>query len=163
MPKTQVQKHFHQWKAGTINIRTGSEDWHLEEAIRRVDRSGLTICAFQEVRKLEQGNTIIEIDKSKYEVHWCGRKRLCREGVALVIRIDPKVTIHEVSYIGPRLISASIEVYGCKTKVIAVYAPTEESAESSKDSFYHELCKHLTTLKHEKLIVLRDFNATTQR
>jgi len=59
------------------------------------------------------------------------------------------------------LISTSIEVYGCKTKVIAVYAPTEESAESSKDSFYHELCKHLTTLKHEKLIVLGDFNATT--
>ena len=162
MPKPRSsRKNFHQWKAGTINIRTGSEDWRLEEAVRQIDRSGLTICALQEVRKLEQGNTIIKVANSKYEIHWCGRKRLRRDGVALVIRIDPRIIIREISYISPRLISASIEVYGCKTKVIAIYAPTEESTESSKDSFYHQLCKHLTTNKNEKLIVLGDFNATT--
>ena len=113
------------------------------------------------MRRLDQGNTIINSCGSKYEVHWCGHKRLRRDGVALVIRIDPNIIIHEISYIGPRLITASIEVYGCKIKIVTIYAPTKESTESTKFSFYRELCKHMLTQKHEKLIVLGDFNATT--
>jgi len=97
------------------------ESWY------QVDRSGLTICAFQEVRKLEQGNTIIEIDKSKYEVHWCGRKRLRREGVALVIRIDPKVTIHEVSYIGPRLISPHLLKFMVVRLKLLLFMPQQKN------------------------------------
>ena len=154
-------KHFHQWKIGTINILTGSDDWRLEEAIRQIDRSELAICALQEVRRLEQGNMILEAGNSKFEVHWCGNKRLRREGVALVIRIDPNVIIREISYIGPRLISVSLKIYGCKTKIISVYAPTNESSDSAKLAFYRELRKHLTTQKNEKLIVLGDFNAIT--
>ena len=38
---------------------------------------------------------------------------------------------------------------------------TDESLESAKLSFYQKLCNTLSTQKHEKLIVLGDFNATT--
>ena len=157
----RTSKNFHQWKIGTVNIRTGSDDWRLEEAVRQIDRSGLTVCALQEVRRLEQGNTIIDAGNAKYEIHWCGLKRIRQQGVGLVIRIDPNVIIREVNYIGSRLISAYIEIYGCKTKIISIYAPTNNSAETTKHAFYRDLCNQLNTNKHEKLIILGDFNATT--
>jgi exonuclease III len=85
------KSRFHQWKLATINISTGSDDWRLEEAVRQISRSGLSICALQEVRRLEKGNTIIEFDGYKYE--WNGPKRLRQQGVALVIRVDPNIII----------------------------------------------------------------------
>jgi len=83
------------------------------------------------------------------------------KGVALVIRVDRNIVVNEISYICPRLISASIDIYGCKTKIISVYAPTEPGTDNAKTVFYRELCKHTKTEKHRKLIVLGDFNATT--
>jgi len=71
---------FHQWKIGTINITTGSDDWRLEEAVRQIHRSGLSICALQEVRRLRQDNVTITIDNQKYDVHWVGPKRIHEQG-----------------------------------------------------------------------------------
>jgi len=42
----------------------------------------------------------------------------------------------------------------------SVNAPTNEAPDSTKISFYRQLCRHLSVRKHEKLIVLGDYNAT---
>ena len=43
--------------------------------------------------------------------------------------------------VSPRIIAASVLLYGCSLQVIWCYAPTEEDSDSSKNIFYNKLNK----------------------
>jgi hypothetical protein len=57
----------------------------------------------------------------------------------------------------------NLEVHGFKLRVINVYAPTDvNGTENQKQTFYRELKKAtVKTEKHQKLLIMGDFNATT--
>ena len=134
----------HQFNAGSINVRTATCDAKCEEVIaREADRANLTICGLQETRRLKKGEVILNIPgkKSQYIFHWSGFERKREYGVGLLIRKSPFIQAENVNYHGPRHISASIVIKGCKVFVISAYAPTETATASAKSAFYCELNK----------------------
>jgi len=129
-----------------------------------VDKAGLDICALQEVRRLNQGSTIVTCQRNdysnKYETHWSGNSLKRHHGVGFIIRTDPNIGVIQVEYVNARIIVLHAKVYSCLLKIINCYAPTED--ESSKTVFYNTLQKqYLNISKKQKVICLGDFNATT--
>ena len=156
-------KQFHNWKLGTINVRTAREDEKLERTIKEIDKANLSICGLQEVRRTKTGSALIklqELDK-KYEVYWSGHSSKRQHGVGIVIKVDNNIIIEEIKCINARIIVADINLYGCSIRIVNCYAPTEDSTTSSKDHFYASLRKQLTTDNNRKIICIGDFNATS--
>jgi len=133
----------HKWKIVKINIRTGKDDEKIERVTHEVDKAGLDICALQEVRRLNQGSTIVTCQRNdysnKYETHWSGNSLKRHHGVGFIIRTDPNIGVIQVEYVNARIIVLHAKVYSCLLKIINCYAPTED--ESSKTVFYNTLQK----------------------
>lgn len=156
----------HKWKIGSINIRTGKDDEKIERVVHEADKAGLYICALQEVRRLNQGSATVTCQRNesfnKYEIHWSGNSLKRHHGVGFIIKIDPNIEVTQVNHVNDRIIVLHIKIYGCLLRVINCYAPTEDSTDSKKASFYSVLHKQFSNIpKEQKIICLGDFNATT--
>ena len=70
---------FHQWKFGTLNVRSGKEK--LEGArmyaiTKEVGRANLSFCCLQEVRHRNTGKKLIALNNGiQYSFLWCGQKK----------------------------------------------------------------------------------------
>lgn len=159
-----MPRNFFTWKIGTINIRTGKSDEKLQKVVEEIDKAGLIICGIQEVRRLNKGSATIAVNnpKNEYEVYWCGNTLKKHHGVGIAVKVAPNIDILEIHQINSRLIVIDVIVSGCSLRIINCYAPTEESAMTTKDSFYNALKKQIVTANtNQKVICLGDFNATT--
>jgi hypothetical protein len=80
-----TDKHFHPWKFGTINIRSGKEKFEgakIYAITKEVAKTNLDFCCLQEVRYRGTGRNIIELDSGqKYEFLWCGQNKRRDKGV----------------------------------------------------------------------------------
>ena len=158
---------FHSWRIGTINIRTGKEDHKLDRVINEIIKANLSICCLQEVRRLKNNSVTITNTNTndnivqKYELYWSGHTTKRYHGVGIAIKVDKYIEVEEIIPVNARTIIANLSVYGCSLKVICCYAPTEEDTDSSKNSFYNTLNKHFKCEKHQKVICLGDFNASS--
>ena len=156
---------YHNWKLGTVNIRTGKDDEKIERIVNEIDKANLVICGLQEVRRLNTGSALIKTSQNetnKYEFHWSGQTNKRQHGVGFIIKIDTNVEIIEITAVSARIIVADVIVRGCSLKIINCYAPTEDSTTSSKDTFYRLLTKQFENVdKKQKIICIGDFNAST--
>ncbi|XP_066935519.1 uncharacterized protein [Clytia hemisphaerica] len=99
---------------------------------------------------------------NKYEIYWCGNTLKKHHGVGIVVKVAPNIDILEIYQVNSRIIVIDVIVSGCSLRVINCYAPTEESAITTKNLFYRTLKKQIiTTNANQKVICLGDFNATT--
>ena len=124
----------------------------------------LAFCRLQEVRWRESGAKLVTLDTGeKFEFHWSGYKKKREAGVGILIRVHPDIEINTPNVATPRLIAIDIKVHGFNLRVVNCYAPTQvNSTDAQKQLFYAELNKAVAkTEKHQKLLVLGDFNATT--
>lgn len=158
---------FHQWKLGTVNIRTGnekSEGAKMYAITKEVARAELSICFLQEVRYRNNGTRRISLDTGEeYDFFWSGPKRRRDAGVAILIKVDKDITASEPDYQDPRVISMNVTVQGFKLRLVNVYSPTNtDGSVFQKDDFYRKVRKAcILTEKKHKLIVAGDFNAIT--
>ena len=154
--------NFHFWKIGQVNIRTGREDFRIEEAIRQMHRAKLSICCFQEVRRLNSGDLIHKVDNQEYQLFYNGYKRKHEAGVAIVVKTDQNVQVLDVINTSARLMAMNIIFYGYKIRIISAYAPTNCASDNMKTQFYRELKKSVTSREsNQKLLLCGDFNATS--
>ena len=155
-------KHFHDWKLGTINVRTAREDAKLEKVVSEIGRAGLSVCGLQEVRRIKNNSVLIKLDNEmQYEVYWSGYSTKRTHGVGIAIKIDRNIIIEEIKSINARLIVADLNIHGCSVRIVNCYAPNEKNTTSSKDIFYHTLKEQLITDGNRKTLCIGDFNATT--
>ena len=116
--------------------------------MNEINKADLTICALQEVRQLNHGSALVDVranDTSvKYEVYWSGNKLKRQHGVGIAVKYSPRVEIIEVLPISARIIALDVVFNGCELRAISCYAPTEDSPDSTKDSFYRSLRKQMT-------------------
>ena len=140
---------------GQINIQTCSDGFKLDQALKECQRANLDVICFQEVRMLNTGS----IRHLGYNFYWSGLKRQRKHGVAIAIRDCSYIDINTVHAINGRLMAADIVVRGCKVRVVSCYAPTLQTALSTKKVFYRELHKLSKTEQNRKILVLGDFNA----
>ena len=61
-----LNKNFHSWRIGTINIRTGKEDQQIE--IHEIVKTKLLVCCLQEVRRLNNNSVIITIKLNRTNI-----------------------------------------------------------------------------------------------
>ena len=158
---------FHEWKFGTLNIRSGKEKLEgarMYEITKEVARANLTFCILQEVRHRNTGKKVIELNNGeRYNFLWCGKKKRRDAGVGVLIRSERGVTFTEPDFNDPRVMALNINIHGFKTRVVIGYSPTNvNESEPLKDEFYRNLKKASALCpKHHKLIVAGDFNAET--
>ena len=81
------------------------------------------------------------------------------------IALSPNVKLIDMKIIlEGRILLARVILHCIKISAVCAYAPTEEYAESSRQSFYHTLQKAIQTVKQKhpafKIIVGADMNAT---
>ena len=84
-------------------------------------------------------------------------------GFGSLIKVDPRIEISDPDIQDARFMSMDLKIYGFNLRVINVYSPTEcDGSDNQKDMFYrsiNEVCHKRE--KHQKVIVVGDFNAKT--
>lgn len=160
-------KNFKSWSFGTINIQSGhekNEGAKIYSVAKEVAKANLAFCCLQEVRWRNTGSKIITLNTGeRFEFHWAGYKKKREAGTGILIRIDPNIEINSPNINDARVMGIDLKINGFNIRVVNAYAPTETSGTTSqKQSFYSLLSKAIQkNHKHQKLIVLGDFNATT--
>ena len=158
---------FKKWKFGTINIRSGKErdlGAKLYCIAKEVSQAGLSFCCLQEVKYLNNNSKVITLDTGeKFEFHWCGRKKRREAGVGILIKVDSQIEISDPDIQDARVMAMNIRIYGFNLRIINVYSPTDiGGSPNEKDNFYRMINKACSkTEKHQKLVVIGDFNAET--
>ena len=62
-----LNKNFHSWRIGTINIRTGKDNQQIE--IHEIEsKTKLLVCCLQEVRRLNNNSVIITIKLNRTNI-----------------------------------------------------------------------------------------------
>ena len=160
-----IKDHYHSWRVGTINIRTGKDDEKLERVIHEIAKARLSICCLQEVRRLNNSSVSITSKQNnvdhKYELYWSGHATKRHHGVGIAIKVEKGIEIEEIIPVNARIIVANVLLYGCSLRVICCYAPTEDASDSSKNLFYNKLKQQFDCESTRKVICLGDFNASS--
>ena len=163
---SSTPKQYCSWKVGTINVLTASDDLLLHECVRQTSRANLDICCFQEFRRLGLDSITIPIEnddnETTWNIWWTGHKRKRRDGVAIAIRKNKRVTVEDIGHVSARVMWIDCLCYGIKIRVVSAYAPTEEGSENQKDQFYKELNESCKLEEKRQLIVCGDMNATAE-
>ena len=165
--KSNQFNSFHNWKFGTLNVRSGKEKLEgarIYEITKEVARAKLNFCVLQQVRHRNTGRKIIELNSGeRYVFLWCGKKKRRDAGVGILIKKERGLAFSEPDFNDPRVMSLNMSIHGFKIRLVIGYSPTNISdSESLKDEFYRNLKKSIELCpKHHKLIVAGDFNAET--
>ena len=149
------ERYFHDWKFGTINIRTvdeKSEGAKLYMITKEVARAGLTFCCMQEVRYRNTGSRVIRLDTGEeYNFFWSGNKKRHDAGVEILIQKEKIIIIEKPDFSTPRFLAINLKIFGFNVRVINAYSPTNiDGSPQAKDEFYRMLRKASVTMtKHQ--------------
>ena len=157
---------FKRWKCGTINIRSGKEKDEgakIYSIAKQISKMDLSFCCIQEMKYRNTGKKLIELDNGKkYHFLWCGTKKKRQHGVGILYLDDNEIEFDDPDVQDSRLMAFNVKIFGFKIRLLNVYAPSEPSSENLKNNFYRILRKATAkNQKHQKLLVLGDFNAKT--
>ena len=159
--------NFKTWSFGTVNIRSGKEKDEgakIYAVAKEANRAGLLFCCLQEVKYRNNGSKLIQLDTGEsFEYHWCGQKQRREAGVGILIKVHSAIEINSPDINNYRIMAINLKIYGFNIRVVNGYSPTETGgSDSQKDVFYRNLkAACAKTHKHQKLITVGDFNATT--
>jgi endonuclease/exonuclease/phosphatase family metal-dependent hydrolase len=116
----------------------------------------LDITALQEIRRKGYGR----INKPRYILLYSAAEKQCEQGVGFIIKRSLENSILDFESINAIMCKVRIKGKFYNTTVINVYAPTESATEEQKEHFYEDLNRCcVQILKHDALLILRDFNA----
>ena len=157
LARAALEEKFFKWKAGQINVQSGSDDFKTHFILDDCKKANLDVVCMQEVRRI--GND--SLSYAGYDFYWCGKKLKRKHGVGIAVKKSKDIVVNNVLSCSPRLMAMDVTICGCKIRVISAYAPTENSVPSSKQTFYRELKKLCVVEQNRKICINGDFNATT--
>ena len=153
------------------NVRTLLDNPKADRPERRtalidkeLQRTSIAIVALSETRFSDEGSLV----EQAYTFFWKGlpEGEIRQHGVGFAIRNDlaAKLTENPVG-ISERLMTLRFPAANNTfVNIIAVYAPTLNSSDNLKDTFYETLVATLSKIpKRERIILLGDFNARVGR
>ena len=149
---------------GSINTLTCKDESHLYTIVSQCKSLKQSLTFIQETHMT--GYNHIHFEDEEW-LNWSflnsGFESKAAAGVGIVLSPSAKLIEDEV-FIEGRILVARVIVDGVKVAAICGYAPTDVSAESSKDRFYHLLDVAIKTTKKNhpsfKIIIGGDMNAT---
>lgn len=158
-----INTNVHTFRLGTINVRTCKCESKLADCVRHSKRLGHDVTCMQEVRQMGNGEICFKDDVlNGWRVIYNGMQT-ARAGVAVVLA--PHGILLDIQHIiEGRLTVTKVKVKGIKLAIYSCYCPTEEHADSTKETFYQTLSKAIQKMKKDhssyKVIAAGDFNAT---
>ena len=132
-----------------------------EEAVREMKKYRLDILGVSEAHLRGCGEK--EVDGVEVVYSGVTEERV-KGGVAVLISENLSVGVKEWRCVNERLMKVRLKLENRWLTVVQVYAPTEDSAEELKTSFYDSLEELLASVpKSDQLVVMGDFNARVGR
>lgn len=172
-PERRSLRQYHPLRVATWNVRTLIDHDRTDRPERRsalvgkeLDRYKIDIAALSETRLSDDGSC--EERASRYTFFWRGKPANEHRihGVGFAVRTH-LVREHNLvpTAVNERLMTLRVPLSnGHFVTLISVYAPTLNTDDDIKDAFYNDLRTCLTHIpRHDKLIVLGDFNARVGR
>ncbi|KIH43775.1 endonuclease/exonuclease/phosphatase family protein [Ancylostoma duodenale] len=148
-------------KSATCNIRTGHHVGQKEAVIRELLRYGISIAILSELRLTGSGRLRVASPDNNDEwmmLYYSGGEQHM-EGVGFALDRKTCDSVIVFQPVSSRIAVLTLEGT-IRTHIVAVYAPTEITADSSKDQFYSQLQQVIDSLPHiEFIIVAGDTNA----
>ena len=94
---------------------------------------------------------------------WCGQKKRRDAGVGMLIKKCREITFDELDIIEPRIMAMNMQIKDFSIRLTNVYSPTNcRGSDNQKYIIYRTIRKTCNEKSiHQKLIVTKDFNATT--
>lgn len=146
-----------QTKIGTWNVRTLYQMGKLGQLLREFREYQLDILGVSEMRWTGSGK--INSDGGT-TLLYSGHKDQHSRGVGLVLNKEATRALISWKPINERIITARFQSRHAKVTIVQVYAPTEDSDETNKDTFYDQLQDAFNELpSYDIKLLMGDFNA----
>lgn len=143
---------------GTWNVQGISTK--QSEVFQQLQKHNVDVCVLSETKKKGFG-----IEEKHGFIHiYSGvpKEKRARAGVSVVIRGKYRKYIKDWEYVDERLLTMDIKIFGRSIVIVAVYAPTDDSALEIKDKFETTLTDVISKIGNRKEIILMgDFNGRT--
>ena len=146
---------------GTWNVRTLNRTGAAEEFEQEMKRYKMAVTALQEIRWPGQGRK----DMKDGSIFYSGRREgKHEEGVGFYIKKEIVPDVCEFEPISSRIARLRLATRWFKVTMIAAHAPTDVSADATKDEWYGQLQGVINRVpRHDPLIILGDWNAKIGR
>ncbi|KAL2084419.1 hypothetical protein ACEWY4_019937 [Coilia grayii] len=152
------------WNVRTLMDRAPSDRPERRSAIiaRELKRFNIDIAALSETRLTDEGQ--LKEEKGGYTFFWKGKPaheaRIHGVGFAIKNRLISQLSESPVG-INERLMTLRLRLSNNQlTTVVSAYAPTLDSQDEDKETFYTALDQVLSNIpKEDKILLLGDFNA----
>ena len=153
--QSTVNKHKHDTKFGTWNVRTLMQPGKLDNIKREMERMEISLLEISECRWKGAGT----IQSDKYRIIYSGGTTHER-GVGIIINETKCKALKGYWPISDRILMVKLQGTPIDTNFIQVYSPTSTSSEEDIETFYDDLEKAIKECKnHEVTIIMGDFNA----
>ena len=158
------KKHLYDISIGSINTTTMKDPLKLAQCIHQCKTLNHHITFFQETHITGHSTTVFDDEVLKgWTFINSGMK--CKASAGVGIALSPYVELVDIDNIlEGRILLTRIVLHGIKISAFTAYAPTEQYADSTKDSFFNTLLKAVQKVKKEhpsfKILIGADMNAT---
>ncbi|KAI5735913.1 hypothetical protein M8J77_024198 [Diaphorina citri] len=146
-------------RVGTLNL--GTMNGKGREIVDMMQKRRVDVLCIQETRW--KGNKAKQLEEG-YKIYYSGADARGRNGVGVILKRELVDNVCEVNRRNDRIMTMKLEVEGCPTRIVCVYAPQQGCEEEEKDNFWQELDQVMMEIpKEERIIAGGDFNGHVGR
>ena len=160
---TSIYKPKKTINVATFNIRTGKDNWRIQELIHHMNKHNISIIGLQEHRRVHEEEIAYEhIDGYLLITSsaWRNSSQAAVGGVGFIINKQAEKALCDVSCVSSRIIKATF-AGNPEFTTVSAYSPTNtRENQEEADRFYDLINSTIDeTPKHNFLVILGDWNA----